>query len=123
MTATKDINEEQDLKRICSAYPAQRQHLIALLQDVQDCFGYLSEPAVLSVSRALKLSANEIFGVATFFSQFRFERPGKHCLKICEGTACHVRGSALLMENVCRDLHLMPGQTTPDGELSVERVM
>jgi NADH:ubiquinone oxidoreductase subunit E len=112
-----------ELRRICSTYPAERQNLIALLQDIQGRFGYLSQPAVGMAAEAVGLSPNEVFGVATFFSQFRFQRPGRHCVKVCEGTACHVRGSSLLLENICRDLHLLPGQTTPDGELSIERVM
>jgi len=69
-----------------------REALIPVLQKVQGRFGYLSEAAISDISKLLRISENEVFGVASFYAQFRFTRPGKHTVKVCLGTACHVRG-------------------------------
>src|SRR6185503_4545069 len=84
------------------SYSPCRQNLIPILQDVQDADGYLAPEAVDRIAAHLELSAHDVFGVATFFSQFRFNPPGKHCIKVCEGTACHVRGSAMLVDLIAR---------------------
>jgi NADH:ubiquinone oxidoreductase subunit E len=75
------------------------------------------------IASALGMSDNDVYGVATFYSQFRFQPRGKHCLKICLGTACHVRGSSLILETVGRELQVQPGETTADGKFSVDAVM
>lgn len=99
-----------------------RDSLIPILQDVQDAMDYLSPGALEAVARYLDLSENDVYGVATFYTQFRFHPPGKHRLKVCLGTACHVRGSSLILEGVSRRLGIVPGETTEDGNLSLERV-
>jgi NADH-quinone oxidoreductase subunit E len=100
-----------------------RQNLIPLLQEVQEKLGYLSPQVILQVSSRLGLSPAEVYGVATFYSQFRFHPPGRHCLKVCQGTACHVRGSGLFLDTLMRKLGIKPGETTADREYSLERVM
>jgi NADH-quinone oxidoreductase subunit E len=107
---------------ILSAYGTGRDNLIPLLQDVQEKLGSLSEEAVDRIAGHLDLSANDVFGVATFYAQFRFHAPGKHHVKVCQGTACHVRGSGLIAEAVTRKLGIVPGETTADLEYSLERV-
>ena len=107
---------------VCAHYDRDRQNLIPILQDTQDRLGYLSEEAIGRISEFLGLSENESCGVATFFTQFRFNPPGKHCIKVCQGTACHVRGGGLIREVVTRKLGIVPGETTPDGQFSLERV-
>ncbi|HEY8666200.1 MAG TPA: NAD(P)H-dependent oxidoreductase subunit E [Tepidisphaeraceae bacterium] len=114
---------ELQLAEILARHPRRRPQLIPLLQDVQAAFGYLPESALRQVAIHLELSVNDVVGVATFYSQFRFEAPGRHSLKICEGTACHVRGSGRLMDAVQRQLGAGANQTTADGEFSIERVM
>ena len=111
------------VEQILDHYGAQRQNLIPILQDVQDEMGYVPEEAIRLVALRLSLSENDIFGVATFYSQFRLTPPGRHCLKLCEGTACHVRGAGQMMDTVSRKLNIAPGETTPDREFSLERVM
>jgi NADH-quinone oxidoreductase subunit E len=106
-----------------SAYDRSRQNVIPLLQDIQTHYGYLPVEKLDEVAEYLRLSVHEVFGVATFYSQFRFHPPGKHCLKVCEGTACHVRGSQLILDALGRRLGIRPGQTTADGEFGLERVM
>jgi len=108
---------------ILSAYDRSRQNVIPILQDIQAHYGYLPVEKVDEVAEFLRLSVHEVFGIATFYSQFRFHPPGKHCLKVCEGTACHVRGSQLILDALGRRLGIRPGQTTADRKFGLERVM
>jgi NADH-quinone oxidoreductase subunit E len=96
--------------------------LIPLLQRAQEKLGYLSPDAVGRIARRLRLSDSEVFGVASFYAQFRFTPPGRHRLRVCLGTACHVRGGVQMLETVQRRLGVQAGQTTPDGEYDLERV-
>lgn len=94
-----------------------------MLQRTQSVYGYLPAAAVRRIARWLKLSESEVFGVATFYSQFRFTPPGRHRLRVCLGTACHVKGGVQMLETLERRLEIRPGQTTADGEYGLERVM
>jgi NADH-quinone oxidoreductase subunit E len=82
----------------------------------------LRPEAIRSVSRWLKISENEIFGVATFYAQFRFHPPGRHHLRVCLGTACHVRGGEQILLTAQQRLGVDTGETTPDGEYDLDRV-
>jgi NADH:ubiquinone oxidoreductase subunit E len=99
-----------------------RDSLIPILQEVQEAEGYLSREAVSRVGEHLDLPASKIFGVATFYNQFRFEALGKHHIQICRGTACHVKGSAAIMDRLQRELGIGPDETTRDGLFSLEVV-
>jgi NADH-quinone oxidoreductase subunit E len=99
-----------------------RESLIPMLQNTQARLGYISEDAVAALSAFLRISENEIFGVASFYSQFRFVAPGRNTVKVCLGTACHVRGGQILCEAVERELDIVPGQTTGDGRYDLQRV-
>ena len=96
--------------------------LVPVLQRTQEAFGYLSPDAVRRVARWLKLSESDVFGVATFYAQFRFSPPGRHRVRVCLGTACHVKGGVQMLETLERRLQVSAGQTTPDGEYDLERV-
>jgi NADH-quinone oxidoreductase subunit E len=96
--------------------------LIPVLQRVQRAEGYLSPEAVRRISRWLKVSENEVFGVATFYAQFRFNPPGRHHIKACLGTACHVKGGEQILDVLERRLGIKPGETTEDGKYDLERV-
>ena len=101
---------------------AGRDQLIPLLQAIQEEEGYLSEDSVVKVGRHLRMPASKIFGVATFYNQFRFEPLGKHHIQVCRGTACHVLGSATVQEKLQDMLKIKPGQTSRDGMFSLEVV-
>ena len=96
--------------------------LIPVLQRVQAADGCLAPDSLRCISRWLKISENEIYGVATFFAQFRFSPPGEHLLKVCLGTACHVKGGEQMLEVLKRRLNVEPGQATADGQYQFERV-
>lgn len=111
------------IEPILSKYPgAGRDALIPILQDVQQEQGYLSRESITEIGRFLDLPASKIFGVATFYNQFRFHPLGRFHVQLCRGTACHVKGSARLLDTVCRLLEIKPGQTTRDGLFSLEVV-
>jgi len=113
---------EKRLTEVLAPYKGERGAIIPVLQKVQETFGYLSEEAVSQTARFFKVSESEVFGVATFYAQFRFTRPAEHCVKVCLGTACHVRGGQQIMEAVRRELGLQSGSTTADYKFGVERV-
>jgi NADH-quinone oxidoreductase subunit E len=100
----------------------RRKEVIPLLQKAQEVQGYLSPEAIQTISRSLKVSENEIYGVATFYTQFRFRPPGKYNIKVCLGTACYVGGGQNFMEVMKTDKNLNHGETSPDGKFSLERV-
>ena len=110
------------LSAVLNQHSRERKSLIPVLQKAQQELGFLSEEAVTEIAHFLRLSENEVYGVASFYAQFRFQRPGEHALKICLGTACHVRGGPRIMEAVERELCICAGQTTEDYKFSLERV-
>jgi NADH-quinone oxidoreductase subunit E len=112
-----------DIEGVLQRYPnASRDALIPILQAVQEELGYLSRDAVIRIGKHLRLPASKIYGVATFYNQFRFQPQGRNHVQVCRGTACHVKGSAGLLEEIKRELKVEPGQTTRDGEFSLEVV-
>jgi len=110
------------IKAILKRYPANRGSLIPVLQDIQEDFGYLSENTVEELARLMGVSANEIYGVATFYKQFRFNPPGRHRIQCCQGTACHVRGGQKILQELEQRLGIAAGQTTTDGMFDLERL-
>ena len=113
---------DEDLNGIVSSFPKQQGNLIPMLQAVQEHYGYLSQESILKVAEVLDLSPHNVFGVATFYTQFRFNRPGDHKIKVCLGTACHVRGGVNIMGTIQRNLGISHGETTEDGKFSLDRV-
>ncbi|MEN6493041.1 MAG: NADH-quinone oxidoreductase subunit NuoE [Thermoguttaceae bacterium] len=112
-----------DVDAILQQHPnAKRDALIPILQEVQDRLGYLSREAVAQISQHLRLPASKIYGVATFYNQFRFQPQGRFHVQVCRGTACHVKGSAGILDAIKRELKIEPGQTARDGMFSLEVV-
>jgi NADH-quinone oxidoreductase subunit E len=103
-------------------YREQKGPLIPILQRAQGIYGYLPPEVLQVVAGRLGVALGKVYGVATFYSQFYLERRGKHVLRLCDGTACHVKGTAILMTAVQEECGVGPGETTEDGELTVETV-
>ena len=102
---------------------AELQHqIIPMLQEIQEQFRYIPEQAVEWLAEKLKISKQEIYGVATFYNHFKLNPPGKHEIRVCLGTACHVGGGEKLLDTLQERLGIDPGQTTADGRFSLERV-
>ncbi len=117
------ISVSESVRKILENYPnAGRDSLIPILQEIQGTFGYLSREAVIEVGKALNIPVSKIYGVATFYNQFRFSAQGKYHIQICRGTACHVKGSAAILDALMRELKIAPGETTRDGLFSLEIV-
>lgn len=111
------------LDEIISRYKSgSREALLPLLQDIQDIFGHLNEEAVLKVGKHINLPATKVYGIATFYDQFRFTPKGKNHIKVCRGTSCHMHGSLNILSEVERILNVKEGQTTRDGRFSLELV-
>lgn len=103
-------------------FEKERSNLIPILQMIQDTLSYLPPEVIAIVANYLDLAESDVYGVATFYNQFRFIPPGKNPIKVCLGTACHVKGGDIILENFERKLEIKEGETTPDREFSIERV-
>lgn len=112
----------EDFEEIKSAYKGKKSDIIPLLQDIQTKYGYLPEEMMQEVSRFVGVSKSEVFGVATFYSQFRFTPKGRNHVMVCKGTACHVSGANKIIEGIERHLGVKEGEVTFDMEYSLESV-
>jgi len=101
---------------------AGRDALIPIMQAIQESSGYLSRESINYLSSVLQIPSSKIYGVATFYNQFRFQPLGKYHIQICRGTACHVKGSAAVLETLKKELRIDSQQTTRDGLFSLEIV-
>lgn len=120
---TEQADGSPNVENILLSYPnARRDQLIPILQDVQEQEGFLSREAVVRIGGHLGLPTSKIYGVATFYNQFRFLPIGKYHILVCRGTACHVKGSSSLLKTLEQTLKIAPGQTTRDGLFSLEVV-
>ena len=114
---------KSDIEPVLRRHPnAKRDALIPILQEVQETLGYLSRDAIVLIGSHLGLPASKVYGVATFYNQFRFKPRGKYHIQVCRGTACHVKGSAAVLDEVQRQLDVQQGHTTRDGLFSLEVV-
>ena len=96
--------------------------LIHILQKVQNEYGYISEDAIEQISKRFNISQSKIFSVASFYSQFKFTKPPKHSIKVCLGTACHVRGGDEIFNELKRDLNIDKDNVTPDYKFGLDHV-
>jgi NADH-quinone oxidoreductase subunit E len=113
---------EERLNEILSSYGGREDELIPILQQVQQVFGYLPGPVMKNIAKFLRLPECTVFGVGTFYAQFKFVPSGRNIIKICRGTACHVRGAAGILGEVEKQLGIKPGESTPDLEYSLEAI-
>ena len=112
----------QSVDEVIREHPASREHLISILQDVQGVEGYLSRESINRIAEYLHLPSSKIYGVATFYNQFKLSKPGKITIQVCRGTACHVKGSLSLLDSVKLLLGIEVGGTTKDGLFTLETV-
>ena len=103
-------------------FSEQPDELIPILQQYQKTYGYISQENVRQIANFLKVSEAHIFGVASFYTQFRFAKPGDNLIRICLGTACHVQGGEQLSDEIQNILGVAPGEVTPDGRFEFQQV-
>ena len=120
------MTEEEEIKKqtleILESRSRERGKLIPILQDIQAKFGYLPREAMLETANFLDIPESEVYSVATFYNQFRFVPPGKHQVKVCLGTSCHIKGGRIILEAWQRELDIKLGETTADREFDLDRV-
>jgi len=114
---------KKSISEVLAEHPNEkRDSLIPILQEIQDAVGFLSEEALVAVGKHLNLPTSKIYGVATFYNQFRFQPLGKYHIQVCRGTACHVLGSATVLQELEKATKIKAGQTSKDGMFSIEVV-
>jgi len=111
-----------DTKKIIQRYRNQKGALIPLLQDIQAAYGYVPAESIKLISKELSTYPVNIYGILTFYTQFRLTPQGRHTLKVCQGTACHVMGGKDILDYLMEKLKVSDGQTTPDEMFTLERV-
>lgn len=114
-----DFSESLELIK---KYPAEKRFTLAILQDVQNKYGFVPRETMNYISQYLNLPISDIFSMATFYKALSLKPKGKHIIKVCNGTACHIRGSNILIDELIEILNIKPGETSEDGLFSVEIV-
>ena len=110
------------LTRVLEQFKGKKGALIPILQRTQDLYGYLPKEAIAFIAKATRIPLSRIHGVATFYAQFHLKRRGRNLVRVCDGTACHVRGAGKNLEALEQAAGIAPGQTTPDYALTLEVV-
>ncbi len=112
----------QEIEAIIERYGAQRRHVISMLQDIQAQFHYLPKDALMEVAAHVRIPLIDLYSIATFYNCFSLLPRGEHVIKVCLGTACHLKGGTRLVEALERELGVREGEMTPDGRFSFETV-
>jgi len=118
----QEVSMESQLAHILEPYKGRKGSTIAVLQQVQEELGYLPREAIEEIAKTLRIAASEIYGVITFYAQFRTTPRGRHVVRVCRGTACHVRGGGAVLDQVKRDLGIQENESTDDLEYTLETV-
>jgi len=113
---------KKQLDSVLTQYKGEKNDLIPVLQKAQEKFGYLPRDVMEGIARFLRLPASIVFGVSTFYAQFKFVPMGRKVVRVCRGTACHVRGADKILQEFERKLCIKPGETTEDREYTLETV-
>jgi NADH:ubiquinone oxidoreductase subunit E len=110
------------LDAILEEYNGQKGVVIPILQRAQEVYGYLPRDVMQAISEKANIPITRLYGVATFYAQFHLTRRGRHLVRVCDGTACHVRGAPKIVEEIEKSIHLKPGESDPDYKYTVEIV-
>jgi len=117
-----NTEEKKAIEQILMNYRDDNGNIISVLQNIQDHYNFLPSYVLNIISRELKIPLSKIYSVATFYTQFSFNKKGKHIITVCDGTACHVKGGPLLRDYISTQLGIQPGETTDDKFFSLEEV-
>lgn len=113
---------EKTLNKIVKSYPQDRHYVLAALQDMQASFNYIPKLGLEKLSEHMEVPVSQLYSMATFYKALSLKPKGKHIIKVCNGTACHLRGSMNLVTGLKRELGIEPGETTKDMQFSVDLV-
>jgi len=117
-----DAPKKIKINEILEACKSEKGNLISVLQDIQELYGYLPQDALIYISSELLIPLAEVYGIASFYTQFKFEETGKYKIICCDGTACHVKGGPLILTFIEKELGICSGETTEDKLFSIESV-
>jgi NADH-quinone oxidoreductase subunit E len=112
----------KEIKKVLETYPKEKRYSLAILQDVQRKFGYVPKEALSEAALYLGIKLSELYSMVTFFRALSLKPRGLHFIKVCDGTACHIRGAPVLLDVLKRVLGILPGETTSDGLFTLETV-
>lgn len=112
----------QETRKVLKRFGNRRGNLVPLLQQIQSRLGYLPREAMIEIAEFLKIPEVDVYSVVSFYNQFRLNPPGKHSVKVCLGTACHMKGGYIVLDAWKRRLGIDPGETTPDREFDLDTV-
>lgn len=113
---------DEQFQTILASYKGKREEIIPILQEVQESYTFLPETAMQDIAKFTRVPTSQVYGIATFYAQFRFSPPGKNIISVCRGTACHVRGAPAILEEVTSTVGLEGEGTTEDLKYTVETV-
>ncbi len=116
------MNEEKRLEELIFQYPAEKRFSLAIMQDIQREFNYISKDAMSLISDHLNLPLSKLYGMATFYKALSLKPKGKYVIKVCDGTACHIRSSMVIVSELEKLLGISAGEITGDGLFSIETV-
>lgn len=116
------MHTKEEIQAVIDRYPCSQQYALAAMQDMQRQFGFLPREGLEALSRHLNCPFSQLYSMATFYKAFSLKPKGKHVIKLCDGTACHIRGGSILLDGVERALGIRPGETTADGLFSLQLV-
>ena len=119
---TEEAKVYDETRRILKKFSRKKANLIPILQEVQSQLGYLPREAMLEIAQHLNIPEVDVYGVVTFYNQFRLSPPGKHSIRVCLGTACHMKGGYITLDAWKRRLNIGPRETTPDREFDLDTV-
>jgi len=122
MVEEAQVHGDPSIDDVLARFDTDASGIIPALQAVQERLGYLSPESFGKVAGHFNVPESAVYGVATFYAQFHLTRQGRHRVRVCRGTACHVRGSARILSTVEKRLGIRPGETTPDYAFTLERV-
>lgn len=116
------MQNENRMKEIIFRYPAEKRFSLAVMQDIQREFNYIPREAMKTISEYLLIPLSKLYGMATFYKALSLNPKGKYVIKVCDGTACHIRSSGVIVSELQKILGIRVGEITPDGLFSIETV-
>lgn len=122
MVNEKEVYLSAEMEKILASYPQEEQYALAMMQDIQHRYGYLPREALYLVARHLGVPISRLYSMATFYKAFSLVKKGRNIIRVCEGTACHIRSSKFIIDEIENCLGIRPGMTTEDGRFTLETV-
>ena len=122
MIIAKEIDYGPEIQEILRKYPQEQRYALTIMQDIQNKYNYLPKESFILVADYLHVPLSQLYGIATFYKSLSLKKKGENIIRVCDGTACHIRSSAFLIEEIEKRLGLKPGDTTADGKFSLETV-